>query len=111
MVSVHGASVLGADTEEVDPLEMAGVRHLWDWGSSWHFDEMMSYVEPPAVVETPVYSTFLTQEQIEAALPGFAAMHPLGRNGKPADVVNAMMFLASDDASWITGITMPLTAV
>ena len=62
----------------------------------------------PAVVETPVYSTFLTQEQIEAALPGFAAMHPLGRNGKPADVVNAMMFLASDDASWITGITMPV---
>ena len=55
----------------------------------------------PAVVETPVYSTFLTQEQIEAALPGFAAMHPLGRNGKPADVVNAMLFLASDDASWI----------
>ena len=35
-------------------------------------------------------------------------MHPLGRNGKPADVVNAMMFLASDDASWITGITMPV---
>ena len=62
----------------------------------------------PAVVETPVYSTFLTQEQIEAALPGFAAMHPLGRNGKPADVVKAMMFLASDDASWITGITMPV---
>ena len=62
----------------------------------------------PAVVETPVYSTFLTQEQIEAALPGFAAMHPLGRNGKPVDVVNAMMFLASDDASWITGITMPV---
>ena len=62
----------------------------------------------PAVVETPVYSTFLTQEQIEAALPGFAAMHPLGRNGKPADVVNAMLFLASDDASWITGVTMPV---
>ena len=62
----------------------------------------------PAVVETPVYSTFLTQEQIEAALPGFAAMHPLGRNGKPVDVVNAMLFLASDEASWITGVTLPV---
>lgn len=62
----------------------------------------------PAVVETPVYSTFLTQEQIEAALPGFAAMHPLGRNGKPGDVVSALLFLASDEASWITGVTLPV---
>ena len=62
----------------------------------------------PAVVETPVYSTFLTPEQIEAALPGFAAMHPLGRNGQPVDVVNALLFLASDDASWITGVTLPV---
>lgn len=62
----------------------------------------------PAVVETPVYSTFLTQEQIEAALPGFAAMHPLGRNGQVADVVSALLFLASDEASWITGVTLPV---
>lgn len=62
----------------------------------------------PAAVETPVYSTFMTQEQIEAALPTFAAMHPLGRMGKPADLVSAMLFLASDDATWITGVTMPV---
>lgn len=62
----------------------------------------------PAVVETPVYSTFLSQEEIDAALPGFAAMHPLGRNGKPVDVVNALLFLASDEASWITGVTLPV---
>ncbi len=62
----------------------------------------------PAVVETPVYSTFMTDEEIAAALPSFAAMHPLGRNGTPRDVVNAMLFLASDDASWITGVTMPV---
>ena len=35
-------------------------------------------------------------------------MHPLGRNGKPVDVVNALLFLASDDASWITGVTLPV---
>ena len=29
---------------------------------------------------------------------------PLGRVGQPADVVNAALFLASDEASWITGI-------
>ncbi len=62
----------------------------------------------PAVVETPVYSTFLTQEQIDAALPGFAAMHPLGRNGQASDVVSALLFLASNEASWITGVTLPV---
>ncbi len=62
----------------------------------------------PAVVETPVYSTFLTQEQIDEALPGFAAMHPLGRNGTTDDVVSALLFLASDEAGWITGTILPV---
>lgn len=62
----------------------------------------------PAVVETPVYNTFMTQEQIDTSLPQFASLHPLGRNGKPADVVNALLFLASDDASWITGTILPV---
>lgn len=62
----------------------------------------------PAVVETPVYSTFLSPEEIEAALPSFAAIHPLGRNGAPADVVSALLYLASDEASWITGTVLPV---
>jgi meso-butanediol dehydrogenase/(S,S)-butanediol dehydrogenase/diacetyl reductase len=31
---------------------------------------------------------------------------PLGRVGQPEDVVNAALFLASDEASWITGINL-----
>ena len=31
---------------------------------------------------------------------------PLGRIGQPADVANAALFLASDEASWITGISL-----
>jgi 3-oxoacyl-[acyl-carrier protein] reductase len=35
-----------------------------------------------------------------------AAMHPLGRMGRPEDVALATLFLASDSPSWITGITL-----
>lgn len=31
---------------------------------------------------------------------------PLGRVGQPQDIVNAALFLASDEASWITGINL-----
>jgi meso-butanediol dehydrogenase / (S,S)-butanediol dehydrogenase / diacetyl reductase len=31
---------------------------------------------------------------------------PLGRVGEPDDIVNAALFLASDEASWITGINL-----
>ena len=37
-----------------------------------------------------------------------AANYPLGRIGQPADVAAACLFLASTDASWITGVTLPV---
>jgi NAD(P)-dependent dehydrogenase (short-subunit alcohol dehydrogenase family) len=62
----------------------------------------------PAVIETPVYDTFLTPEQVKEVLPTFNAIHPLGRNGQLADVVEALLFLASDQARVITGVVLPV---
>lgn len=62
----------------------------------------------PAVVETPVYNTFLSDEQVKEVLPSFDAFHPLGRNGQPRDVAEAILFLASEQASWITGAVLPV---
>jgi NAD(P)-dependent dehydrogenase (short-subunit alcohol dehydrogenase family) len=62
----------------------------------------------PAVVETPVYNTFLSEKQVREVLPTFNAFHPLGRNGQPRDVAEAILFLASDQASWITGAVLPV---
>lgn len=34
--------------------------------------------------------------------------YPLGRVGEPADIAAAVVFLASRDAAWITGVTLPV---
>jgi NAD(P)-dependent dehydrogenase (short-subunit alcohol dehydrogenase family) len=62
----------------------------------------------PAVVETPVYNTFLSEDQVAKVLPTFNSLHPLGRNGQPKDIADAILFLASDEASWITGTVLPV---
>ena len=44
----------------------------------------------------------------EAGLEAVAAHYPLGRVGLPDDIAAAVAFLASQDASWITGVTLPV---
>lgn len=36
------------------------------------------------------------------------AKHPMGRTGRPEEVAYAILFLASDEASFITGVTLPI---
>ncbi|PYP75613.1 MAG: sugar dehydrogenase [Gemmatimonadetes bacterium] len=60
----------------------------------------------PAVVETPVYEGFIPKEQVHDALQGFNGFHPIGRVGQPTDVAEAMTFLLSDRAAWITGTVL-----
>jgi NAD(P)-dependent dehydrogenase (short-subunit alcohol dehydrogenase family) len=62
----------------------------------------------PAVVETPVYESFIPRDQVRAVLDGFAGLHPLGRFGQAADIADAILFLASGDAAWITGAVLPV---
>jgi NAD(P)-dependent dehydrogenase (short-subunit alcohol dehydrogenase family) len=61
-----------------------------------------------AFVETPAYERFMTREEARAVLDSVNAFHPLGRHGQPGDVVEAVLFLASEKAGWITGTTLPV---
>ena len=60
----------------------------------------------PAVVDTPVYESFIAKDQLKTALAGFNSFHPIGRIGTPDDVASAITYLLSEEAAWITGIVM-----
>ncbi len=60
----------------------------------------------PAVVETPIYETFIEPSQVHDALQGFNDFHPIGRIGQPRDVAAAIDFLLSSESAWVTGSVM-----
>ncbi len=57
----------------------------------------------PAVVETPIYEGFIPKDDVHGALQGFNGFHPIGRIGTAEDVAEAIAFLLSDKAGWVTG--------
>jgi 3-oxoacyl-[acyl-carrier protein] reductase len=73
--------------------------------------EVAKEVAPHGVRVNCVSPSTILTERLEAMIPAerraqMTAMHPLGRLGPPEDVACAVLFLASDCASWITGVTL-----
>ena len=58
----------------------------------------------PATVISERVGRILSETRIEE----IAALSPLGRIGQPEDVALATLFLASDSASWLTGVTLDI---
>jgi NAD(P)-dependent dehydrogenase (short-subunit alcohol dehydrogenase family) len=61
----------------------------------------------PGPIDTPIFSSVgLSEEQIEQFKASVVSMVPLGRMGSPDEIAKAVLFLASDDSSYVTGIEL-----
>ena len=62
----------------------------------------------PVAGETRMLAEFLGGEVTPEMHARFLGTVPLGRLSQPADVANAVLFLASDDAEFLTGVCLPV---
>jgi NAD(P)-dependent dehydrogenase (short-subunit alcohol dehydrogenase family) len=62
----------------------------------------------PSLVETELVQGLFASAAGAALKQARVATLPLGRMGKPEDVAEMAVFLASDEASWVTGTAIPL---
>lgn len=60
----------------------------------------------PGAIETEMFERFVKDN--EQVRDQAMAMHPIGRSGKPEEIANAVVWLCSDGASFITGQSLAL---
>jgi NAD(P)-dependent dehydrogenase (short-subunit alcohol dehydrogenase family) len=108
ILSDSTASVKGTPAFSVYSASKAAVRNF---ARSWALDlkgrDIRVNVVSPGVVPTPGYDLLgLNAEQIQEFVAFQEAAIPLGRVGTPDEIARAVLFLASDDSSFVNGIEL-----
>jgi NAD(P)-dependent dehydrogenase (short-subunit alcohol dehydrogenase family) len=63
----------------------------------------------PGPIDTPIFEQQApTKDGVERARAEFAAAVPFGRLGRPEEIASAALFLASDEASFVVGVDLPV---
>ena len=101
-------SIKGNPAFSVYSATKAAVR---SFARSWTLDlkdlGIRVNVVSPGVVPTPAYDHLgLTKEQIDGFVDAQVQTTPLGRVGTPDEIGKAVVFLASDDSSFVNGIEL-----
>jgi NAD(P)-dependent dehydrogenase (short-subunit alcohol dehydrogenase family) len=65
----------------------------------------------PGPVDTPMLPQFFGREpgaDVADLMGNFIALVPMGRPAQPEEIAGVVAFLASDDAGFVTGVTLPI---
>ena len=62
----------------------------------------------PGFIDTPMFRSVFSMDATKAMQDKIREAHQLGRFGQPVEIANAALFLASDEASFVTGVTLPV---
>ena len=63
----------------------------------------------PGLVRSEIFAAEGWDESmLEAELKRWGKTYPLGRAGEPEDIAGLVSYLASEDASWVTGVSFPV---
>jgi NAD(P)-dependent dehydrogenase (short-subunit alcohol dehydrogenase family) len=61
----------------------------------------------PGFIQTPMIDGYFSDQEDPDASRQFAVgLHPLGRLGEPRDIADGFVYLASDEARWVTGTAL-----
>jgi len=102
-------NVMGVPTFTVYAASKAAVRSFArGWAAELKGRKIRVNTISPGPIDTPALATTtgLTAEQAEQAAAQFATQVPMGRRGMPEEIAAAVVFLASDESSFITGVDL-----
>ena len=102
------ANTLGLEGFGVYSATKAAVRSFArTWTAELKARNIRVNVVSPGPVETPIFDKVgLSAEQIEAFGANITTQVPLGRFGRPEEIAQAVLFLASSDSSFVAGVDL-----
>ena len=62
----------------------------------------------PGFIDTPMFRAVMGSDHMAKFRDEYRDDHMLGRFGRPEEIAAAALFLASDDASFVTGVALPV---
>lgn len=103
------AGIVGWPHDAVYSATKAGVVLLTKSIALEYAPSIRSNCVAPGITDTPMTDRAVAHEpDREAAKRAKGLVHPLGRLGSPTEVARTVLFLCSDDASFITGAVIPV---